>query len=294
MKYSQTPTYYAQVPAEAPLYAQPPLTPAAAPVSGQTALALGASAVGETDEYSTHDYSARFRPAAWSVFVDGEYETVNSPGRKVSVEIDGDLGYDDPYPTFSGELSFRRGRHDFWITGVVFDESESQPINAEFTINGRVFNVGGVVDTEIELTDINFRYGYSFFEFEKDGFRLGPTLAVSYTHVSLKLTELTIQGIPTGAQFTYEETLPVPTIGVHAEIPSGNFMFATQLGGFYYSSSDFDATGIRAEASVTWRPYDHVGFFAGLFATYADLDLDDEKINDVLLWGPAVGLEFRF
>ena len=49
-----------------------------------------------------------------------------------------------------------------------------------------------MVDSEATITDINFTYGYSFFEFEEDGFRLGPTVAVSYTDISLEVTELTI------------------------------------------------------------------------------------------------------
>ena len=246
------------------------------------------------DKYSAHDYTARLRPAVWLVFVEGEYETVTPLGRSVSVAIDGDLGYDDPYPTFNGEASFRWGKHDFWITGVAFDQSESAPINVEIKIGDEILDIGSVVDTEVSFTDINFRYGYSFFEFEEDGFRLGPTVAVSYTNISLEVTELTINGIPTGTRVSYDETWPVPTIGVHAEVPYGNFLFSTQFGGFYVDTGSFEATGIRAEAGVTWRPYDHVGFFAGLNAIYADLDLGDEKIDDVLLWGPTVGLELRF
>ncbi len=291
--YGETPTYYAQAPAAEPLYAQPPPAPAAAPVYGQAALAIGAPEVGEADVGSAHDYTARLRLAVWSVFVEGEYETVTSRGRSVSATVDGDLGYDDPYPTFNGEASFRWGKHDFWITGVAFDQSESAPINVEIKIGDEILDIGSVVDTEVSFTDINFRYGYSFFEFEEDGFRLGPTVAVSYTDFSLELTELTINGIPTG-RFSFDETLPVPTIGVHAEVPYGNFLFSTHIGALYFNISDFEATGIRAEAGVTWRPYDHVGFFAGLHASYVDLELDDENINDLLFWGPAVGLELRF
>ncbi len=254
----------------------------------------GSETSDKKDRYSAHDYTARFRPAVWSVFVEGEYETVTPLGRSVSVTIDGDLGYDDPYPTFNGEASVRWGKHDFWITGIAFDQSESAPINVEFVIEGETFDLNGVVDSETSITDINFRYGYSFFEFEEDGFRLGPTVAVSYTDISLEVTELTINGIPTGTRISYDETLPVPTIGVHAEVPYGNFLFSTQLGGFYIDTNAFEATGIRAEAGVTWRPYDHVGFFAGLNAIYADLDLGGEEIDDLLLWGPAIGLELRF
>ena len=256
--------------------------------------AKGSGTSDKKDRYSTHNYTWRLLPAAWFVFVEGEYGTENSLGRSVSVTLNGDLGYDDPYPTFNGEASFRWGKHDFWITGLAFDQSESAPINVEFQFEGETFDVGGVVDSEVSITDINFRYGYSFFEFEEDGFRLGPTVAVSYTVFSVALTELTIAGIPTGARFSFEDTLPIPTIGVHGEVPYGNFLYSAQFGGFYFDSSGFEGTGIRAQADVTWRPYDNVGFFAGLKAIYADLEFKNEELNDLLLWGPAVGVEFRF
>jgi hypothetical protein len=131
-------------------------------------------------KYSAHDYTFRVRPGVWLVFVDGEYKTTTSFGRNVSVSIDGDLRYNDPYPTFAGVASLRWKRHDFWISGAYFDESESAPINVEFVIGDRVFNIGGTVESDTSLVDVNFRYGYSFFEFEEDGFRLGPTIAVAY------------------------------------------------------------------------------------------------------------------
>ena len=245
------------------------------------------------DEYSTHDYKARFLPSVWSVFVVGEFETVTSLGSDVSVTFDGDLGYDDPYPTFQGEASFRRGRHDFWITGMVFDQSESAPANVEFTINDNIFNIGGVVDSEATITDINFTYGYSFFEFEEDGFRLGPTVAVSYTDISLEVTELTIP-IPTGARFSYEDTFPIPTIGEEADL----VVWAPSDASFGPQAGRLPVAGVEIEGAKLGRKQEvAVGDFgvdAGLKAIYADLDLGDEKIDDLLLWEPAVGLEFRF
>jgi len=246
------------------------------------------------DKYSAHDYTVMVRPTAWLVFVEGKYETSGPRDQSLSLKIDGDLGYKDPYPTFSGEARFRWGRHDFSIIGMYFDQSENAPINASFTIGGKDFDIGGVADTEATVTDINFRYGYSFFEFEEDGFRLGPTIAVSYTDLSLELTELTIAGIPTGTQASFDDTLPIPTIGVSAEVPYGNFLFSTQFGAFYFDSGNFEGLGIRAVVGAIWRPYDHVGIFAGLKAIYVDLELKNEVIDDLTFWGPAVGLEFRF
>ncbi len=98
----------------------------------------------------------------------------------------------------------------------------------------------------------------------------------------------------TGARFSFEDTLPIPTIGVHGEVPYGNFLYSAQFGGFYFDSSGFEGTGLRAQAGVTWRPYDNVGFFAGLSAIYADLEFKNEELDDLIIWGPAVGVEFRF
>ena len=265
--------------------------------AGLTATAEVAKEAEDTDKpgkYSAHDYTFRVRPGVWLVFVDGEYETTTSLGRNVSVSIDSDLGYNDPYPSFAGVASLRWKRHDFWISGAYFDESETAPINTEFVIGDRVFNIGSTVDSDSSVVDVNFRYGYSFFEFEEDGFRLGPTIAIAYMDLKWNLTELTVAGIPTGTQVGYEETLPVPTLGANLEVPYGNFLFSSQVGAFYANASGFEAWGLRAEAGVTWRPHRHVGIFAGLNLIYADVELRNEEIDDLLFFGPSVGLEFRY
>jgi hypothetical protein len=75
---------------------------------------------------------------------------------------------------------------------------------------------------------------------------------------------------------------------------SGGDFDLGQIGVFYFDSSRFEGLGIRAVAGAVWRPFEHVGFFAGLKAIYVDLELKKEVIDDLTLWGPAVGLEFRF
>lgn len=88
--------------------------------------------------------------------------------------------------------------------------------------------------------------------------------------------------------------MPIPAIGISAEVPYGNILFSTQIGAFYFASGNFEGLGIRAIAGAVWRPYDPVGFFAGLKAIYVDLELKNEVVDNLTLWGPAVGLEFRF
>jgi len=245
--------------------------------------------------YAIHDYTAKIRASVWFTFVDGEIETDRPvDGRRVGIELDGDLGYDDPYPTYAIEAAFRHNRHDFWITGTRFDEGETAPIGVTFTIGDQVFETGGKVKTKAELTDVDFRYGYSFYTYEEDGFRFGPTIAVSYTKFDVKVKEITISDISLAADWSLEEETPVPTIGLNLEIPYNEFLFTGRIGGFYFDADDIEGTGVRSELSATWRPYENVGFYAGFYAFYADLELKNEDIDDLLLYGPSVGIELRF
>lgn len=246
-------------------------------------------------KYDIHTYSVKLRAAVWAAQATGEIQTRRiGSGEGIGVEIDNNLGYDSFYPTFHGEAEFRRNRHSFRLIGYNFDESETAPIAASFNLGGRQFDVGGSVRTSLKLTDINFRYGYSIFTFEESGFRLGPTLALGYMHIDFELSELQIMGVGTPAQFQFNETAPVPGIGLNAEIPWGPVLLSGQVGGIFYDSSDFSVKGLRSELSATWRLHETIGLYFGVKANYVDVEFRREEIDDVWFWGPAIGLEFRF
>jgi hypothetical protein len=243
---------------------------------------------------SPHDYTLRLRPAVWGVSFDGAYDTRTDIGKRVSVSIDGDLGYDEIYPTFAGEASLRWGRHDFSIVGVHIDESERAPIKVTFTIGDKEFASGGSVDTVMQFTDVNFRYSYSFFDLEEDGFRLGPTIGISYTKVSVEFTEIVAGPIATGVDLEYDETIAMPSVGFYGEVPLGHFLLSAAFGGFYGKTGDFEAMGFRAGGGLTWRPFRNIGLFTGMNAIFADVTLSDENVDNLVFWGPAVGLELRY
>ena len=180
------------------------------------------------------------------------------------------------------------------VTGSRFSESETAAIRASFKIDDLEFEVGGDLASELAITDIDFRYGYSFFNYEEDGFRLGPMVAVSYTEFDARLKEISIGGIGIPVEWSFNEAVPIPTIGAHLEIPYKELVFVGRVGAFHIDLNDVEATGIRSELSVTWRPYENIGFYAGLYSIYADLTLNDLEIDDVELLGPAFGLEYRF
>ena len=238
---------------------------------------------------SPHEYTVAIRPAVWIIFVDGEIADEGPQGNAVQVSLDDDLGFKDPYPSFLGEANLRLGGHDFWITGMLLNEIETTDIDVTFNIDDTIFDFGNSVKSNIDITDINFRYGYSPFSFEEDGFRFGPTIAVSYTKVDVKVTEK-----ESGMSESITEEFPVPTIGVHGEIPIDNIIFIGSISGFYFKANNFEGLGLRTNVNITWRPLENFGIFAGINAILADITIKDTDIDDVLLWGPFAGVELRF
>ncbi len=130
------------------------------------------------------------------------------------------------------------------------------------------------VKSNIDITDINFRYGYSPFSFEEDGFRLGPIIAVSYTKVDVETTEL-----ESGLSEGINEEFPVPTIGVQGEIPIDNIVLIGSISGFYFKANNFEGIGLRTNINVIWRPFKTFGIFAGINAIFADVSIKDTDID---------------
>ena len=240
-------------------------------------------------EKSAHDYTVYVRAAAWITWVDGEVKDTGGRSDHVdTIDIGSDLGFSDPTAQFVGTGNARFGRHDFWVEGFSYDESEDENVGFDLDFGDIDLGVNRRVITDLEFTDVNFRYGYSPFTFEEDGFRLGPTIAVSYTSVFIELTDKA-----TGVKEEIDETYPAPTLGAHGELPIGDVMLEADLAGVYIEAGSFDGWAVRAGAIAVWRPWDTVGLFGGFKLIHADISLNREDI-EATLYGPVVGLELRF
>ncbi len=262
----------------------------------QTAFATGK---GRHSEAAWHDYTYRFSAGLWFSRVYGAYVAKQVTGGLLSdddikVKVDDDLGYDNTYTSADISAAYRTGKHDFWIVGRHFSQDERRRIDFSFEVDGEVFEAGNSIATDITITDVDLRYGYSFYTFEEDGFRLGPVVALSYTNFEFELVDVEILNTPIPVRWKFSQAAPVPTIGVRYEVPYRQFLFVAQAGGLYFDFDELSGKGLRAELTATWRPWRHVGFYAGLSAMYVDLSLRDEDIDDFTLFGPSVGVEVRF
>ncbi|MGR9093117.1 MAG: hypothetical protein ACU85U_21305 [Gammaproteobacteria bacterium] len=81
---------------------------------------------------------------------------------------------------------------------------------------------------------------------------------------------------------------------MYGEVPFGKTLIAADLWGIWRKSGDFEGVGLRGQLSATYRFRDNLGLYAGLYAMYVDLDFKDEKLDDLILWGPNLGLELPF
>ena len=236
-----------------------------------------------------HSFRWKLRGSAWFALVAGDFETNTRLGNKTKVNANDDLEYTQPYISAQFEGALRHGRHDFWVVTTIFNEKEQGQFNRDFEFDDVIFPLSVPFETKLELVDVNFRYGYSVRTIEEDGYRIGPYVGLSYTEFTFsgQVTKRPIKG-------EYEDTFPVPTFGAYGEIPYGKTLLSANLGGIWFESGDFEGLGFRGQLSATYRFRENLGLYGGLYAMYVDLDFKDEKLDDLILWGPNIGLELRF
>lgn len=268
-----------------------PLSLIAAVCLSGAGLSMPASAEGDAASSGyddPHAFRWKIRGSAWFAMMEGDFETRNRLNNKVSFSSE-DLDYDEPYITPQFEAAFRYKKHDFWVVGTLFDEGETTRLGVEFEFDDITIPISVPFQSDLDVTDINFRYGYAFRTIEENGYRLGPYIGVSYTDFEFA------GGIPgTSIGGSYDDTFPIPTFGAYAEVPWGKALISSSIGGIWFESGNFEGAGLRAEIAGTYRFHKNVGLYAGVYLMYVDIELKKQKLDDFLLWGPNVGLEFRF
>ena len=232
-----------------------------------------------------HNYKFNVRFVPWLTQVDGDLK-LGSLG--TTIDVDDDLGFDDFEPNLAGSANLRLGRHDFWFDALAIDMSTSNVAGRTFTFGPITIPVSRAIRSEIDVQLYDFRYGYMFFEIEKDGFRLGPTIGVAYLDL-----DVTVSDQVTGSKTSIKEEFPIPRIGAQGSIPYGNFLFDAKLSGLYIDYDDFEGYAVEGDLSVAWRPYKNVGLVGGFRAITVDIDRKDDNY-DVTFWGPYVGVELRY
>ena len=254
---------------------------AAAPVLGDEPAASERQAPAEAG--SIHDHTVFFRFQPWFVSLTGDV----SQGDRAELSYD-DLGLDDTKFSLSGKAGLRWKKFDFWIDGFNYENGATQRGEQSFTFDGVTFPVNVNVNTDVQFSSLDFRLGYAFWTVEEDGFRLSPVIDVGVADIDVEFRNRN-----TGARTGFAETVPVPGVGVHLELPWKKFNFEAEFYGIYADVAGVEGWTVRGALDVVWRLDKNIGFVAGYHFIGADIDVDSFE-TDPVLHGPAVGLEVRF
>ncbi len=111
---------------------------------------------------------------------------------------------------------------------------------------------------------------------------------MDYFHLAASLV---LEGTP--LQDSIDEHIPIPTAGIHFELPIDDFLITADVSGLYVSVREIEAGFIDASASIGWRPINNFGIFAGYKIIGFDASRSDFSF-DATLSGPFVGGEIRF
>jgi hypothetical protein len=214
--------------------------------------------------------------------------TIEASRQSQDIDLQDDVGLDDPEVDFGGSLLLRLGRHDFFVNAFQFESASRTTIRKNLDFGGIVIPIRRPVRAKTEYLNVDFQYGYSFFDLEKHGFRLGPTASIGYFRF-----KAIIEDERTGAIGDIEEELPLPTLGVNAEIPWRRFLLRADVSGLYINTSGFEGTGIRAGGSLAWRPFKYLGVVGGYRYIFADIN-DGRDDYEITLQGPYIGVELRY
>ncbi len=228
------------------------------------------------------------RPLIWLPQIEGDVSLQNVFDLATSLDFEADLGVSDFETIFLGELNFNLGRHNFRVSGFSLASAGRQLADQVITFGDLTIPLGDLIRTDIDLDNITVQYGFSLFSIEDNGFQLGTMAGVDYYHLAASLL---VEG--TSLQDTIDEHIPIPTAGIHFELPIDDFLISADVAGLYISIQDIDVSFIDASATIGWRPINTFGVFAGY--RFIGLDATNGTFDfDATLSGPFVGGEIRF
>lgn len=230
--------------------------------------------------HPSHAWNVELRVSPQLSWIAGDIEA-SRKGQSENVDIQDDIGLDDPELAIAGSLALRWKRHEVTVSGYNFESKTRTTIRRTLDFDGIPFPISRKIRAKTEYLNVDFRYGYSLWDLEKHGFRLGPTISIGYFRF-----KASVKDIESGETGDIEEELPLPTLGLQGEIPWRRFLLRADVSGLYINTSGFEGTGIRTGGSLVWRPFKHIGIVGGYRYIFADVD-DGRDDYEITCEGPS-------
>ena len=186
------------------------------------------------------------------------------------------------------EAFFGIGNHEISLSYSQVDLSGAQNINRNIVFDGKTYNAGAYVESELKTSMIDFEYQYKLLNFKNilAGLSIGIIGKVKYFDGEVRMNS--------SATGDNKENIhdPIPMIGLGAKIGLlANILEArAKFAGMGYSGNYF-YDGM-ADISVTPFP------FLNIFGGYRAMSLKIDNVSDIYakmdFYGPYAGLAISF
>jgi hypothetical protein len=202
----------------------------------------------------------------------------------------------------------RRNSLEFEVFSLQRDGSVDRTFSPPIQI-GDTFIESGVINTKYDTEFGRLTYGFSLFRNERMDvqFKLGLHLASFDADFGLSgnvcdstTTPTMPPGCPAGTRRTESEeiTAPLPHLGASiAYAISPSVALRLQALGFAIELNSIDGSIIEVNADISWQPWKHFGFGAGVRYFSTNIEAGNSKLNgefDFTYFGPAVYVQSTF
>ena len=191
--------------------------------------------------------------------------------------------------TYSVEAYGGLGKHRLSFMFTPFGYTTDSVLTAALKYNGKTYNTGTAVHSDLSYSMFDLKYQYDFINMENilAGFSVGGIGQIKYSTGSFKLNAA---GDGFDQSKSFNSVLPMIGLGAHVGLLANWLEFRAQITGGGYSSGNYSFEGL-ADLSLT--PFPYVDIHAGYRLLKLKVDANDFTMDNFYT-GPYVGLTVGF
>jgi hypothetical protein len=176
-------------------------------------------------------------------------------------------------PLVLGGYQFSRRSSIRFAYFDIDQNAQNVPTGIEIRIGDIVIPIDTVTSSTVATKVFAVEYGYSFINDNKKNFGLSFGLNVQDFNLRINNEE-----DPTEPPATADTVAPLPTLGAFGGFRLGKkWDFSGRLGVFALEVGEYKGTLTNLSAAVIHRTFKNVGFGAGYYGFWIDVDSEDES-----------------
>ena len=218
-----------------------------------------------------------------------------------TIEVEDQLGLDNRLSNLRVQGFYRLSRkHRLSYSVFAFNRNSRNMIDEEFKIGDEVFQLGAVLDSQLDTGFVRLSYSYSVINTGRFDFAFSGGLSIIDARYAVAAVgaitgpEDIVGDLSTGGTFT----APVPVIGNLVEVRlSRRLFYRGEILFFAIKTGSIEGSQIDGQLAIDWYPFRYVGFGVGY--SFLRIEFDQNKSGERLtvdyrIDGPLVYLSYFF